>query len=272
METARLLIDPPLTGEQNMARDEALLRACVPPNTAPVLRFYAWSSPTISLGYFQDYAAYEGLGPPAGGLAVVRRTTGGGAILHDLEITYSLALPRDHPLVRLRPDRLYQLAHEAIAAAIGHGVRLLGADVPTASPAPSKDETHPPHCDAPSRHGPFFCFARRCGQDLVVDDPDGADGVSKIAGSAQRRTPQAVLQHGSIILGSRYTQQPVATWSALAGETIHFAAALDRLIPAFAAALGLDLDRDAWRPTDLAAAAALERKYGGTAWTVERRR
>src|SRR5262245_51344899 len=92
MMHARLLIDSPLPGPENMARDEALLRACELTGDA-VVRFYAWSAPTISLGYFQDYAEFEQLEPPAGDLDVVRRTTGGGAILHDLELTYSIVMP-----------------------------------------------------------------------------------------------------------------------------------------------------------------------------------
>src|SRR6185436_9431795 len=55
MSSARLLVDPPLSGPENMARDEALLRTC-DVTGATVVRFYAWSEPTISLGYFQDYA------------------------------------------------------------------------------------------------------------------------------------------------------------------------------------------------------------------------
>lgn len=257
METARLLIDPPLCGPVNMARDEALLAACSSENPQPVLRFYAWSPPTISLGYFQDYAEYENLPSPAGDLDVVRRTTGGGAILHDLEVTYSFTIPIDHPLVKRRPNLLYKLAHEAVIAAIGGGVRMLGCD------------NHA--CDASSQRGPFFCFARRHGLDVVVDDPASPDGFSKIAGSAQRRTQQAILQHGSIILDRRYDQQTAATWVRQAGQ-VDFDQAVERLIPAFEKKFGMRLVRGDWRADELDAAKDFEARYAGDAWNIHRRR
>jgi len=255
MQRARLLIDPPLDGPANMARDEALMNACAAGRSEPVLRFYAWSQPTISLGRFQDYAAYQQLPPPAGRLPVVRRITGGGAILHDLEVTYALVLPAKHPLVKGQPNHLYELAHAAIIAAIGAGARRF--------------DENDAVCDASSQRGPFFCFARRHGLDVVIDDPQGPRGVSKIAGSAQRRTPQAILQHGSIMLDSRYPQQPVATWSALAGS-LDFQAAVPRLIPAFEKTLGTKLHADTWTDIDLSEAQRIRSKYAGLTWTKAR--
>src|SRR5580765_2945407 len=86
----RLFIDDPLDAVTNMARDESLLESVGRGESPPTLRLYQWSPAAISLGYFQDYAEFEALPAPAGTLAVVRRQTGGGAILHDLELTYSL--------------------------------------------------------------------------------------------------------------------------------------------------------------------------------------
>ena len=83
-------------------------------DSPPTLRFYQWNPPTISLGYFQRYADYEALDRPQDRLPVVRRLTGGGAILHDLELTYSLSLPVDHPLVVAGPNQLYEIMHDAI--------------------------------------------------------------------------------------------------------------------------------------------------------------
>ena len=110
----RLLIDEPADGVTNMARDEALLDWVGRGAAPPTLRFYRWEPPTISLGYFQAYSEFEKLPPPAGELAVVRRTTGGGAILHDREWTYSLALPASHPLAAGgKAPKLYELMHDA---------------------------------------------------------------------------------------------------------------------------------------------------------------
>ena len=256
MNRVRLLVDPPHAGPVNMARDEALLQACAA-NDTPTLRLYSWNPPTISVGYFQDYAEYEGLEPPAGNLAVVRRTTGGGAILHDLEVTYSLVIPLEHPLVRGRPNELYRLAHRAIIQAIGGPARMLGEGGG--------------RCDESSHRGPFFCFARRHDFDVVIPDPKGPGGHSKIAGSAQRRTSVAILQHGSVILDSRFDQQPVATWNSLGGP-IDFNGALARLVPAFESALQLSLHPDDWRGSELAKTRSIESRYAGRAWTVERDR
>lgn len=255
MNRLRLLVDPPLAGPANMARDEALLQACAPDGT-PTLRFYAWNPPTISLGYFQDYAEYERLEPPAGDLAVVRRTTGGGAILHDLEVTYSLVVPLTHPSVHGKPNELYRLAHRAIISAIGEPARMLGEG--------------DGRCDESSHRGPFFCFARRHDLDVVIPDAHGR-GSSKIAGSAQRRTAAAILQHGSIILDSRFEQQPAATWKKLYGPT-DFTKAVERLLPAFEAALGVRLDPAEWRDEELDASIRFEGRYAGRAWTVDRDR
>ncbi len=79
----RLVNDESLDGAINMARDEALLDGVRSGTSPATLRLYEWAAPTVSLGYFQPYAQYETLAPPAGELPVVRRLTGGGAILHD---------------------------------------------------------------------------------------------------------------------------------------------------------------------------------------------
>lgn len=256
MEKAALLIDAPLAGPENMARDEALLSACTDPGVAPIVRFYAWSTPTITLGYFQPYAEFQRLPPPAGDLPVVRRTTGGGAILHDLEITYSIAMPLNHPLIHGRPNHLYNLVHQAIIDVIGHGARLYGPGSAA--------------CGESSQRGPFFCFDHRHPLDVCVPDANAPDGLQKIAGSAQRRTRHAVLQHGSLILSSRYRQQTCAGWSHL--DDVDFNAATERLAPQFEKAFGIVLSRTDWKPEWLEAARNHEKRYAGDAWTIDRNR
>lgn len=185
----RWIVDGPADGPDNMARDEAVLIGVSEGRVPATLRLYGWSAPTISLGYFQPYSDYAALPPPAGQLPVVRRFTGGGAILHDLEMTYSLTLPLDHPLLAGRgPSGLYEVVHRAFARLLAEaGVRTSGG----------------PQDGGASQRGPFFCFERHGRYDLLIDG-------AKVLGSAQRRTRTAVLQHGSLILDSRYDQQRCA--------------------------------------------------------------
>ena len=104
----RLLRHAPALGVWNMAVDEMLLEQAQDAEVA-CLRFYRWSEPTLSLGYFQTYTDRKEH-PPSLPCAAVRRLTGGGAILHDAELTYSIVLPGTHPLAAHR-DKLYQAIH-----------------------------------------------------------------------------------------------------------------------------------------------------------------
>lgn len=108
----QLVIEPePRRGSWNMAADECLLEAASAEGVRAV-RLYQWSEPTVSLGYFQDEREFRGE-CRFSDLAAVRRLSGGGAILHHLELTYSLVLPPGDPLVA-DPTRLYSLVHAAI--------------------------------------------------------------------------------------------------------------------------------------------------------------
>ncbi len=243
--TLVVLNDPLSKGPVNMGRDEALLTLVGRGGQPPTLRLYEWSPPTISLGYFQPYAGYQALPHPAGGLPVVRRLTGGGAILHDIELTYSLTVPHEHPLVAKDPNRLYEIMHQAVIRSL----ERLGLE--PAVCGHTDDST-------PAR-GPFFCFARRHRFDVLL-------GTGKIAGSAQRRTRQAVLQHGSIILDRRYDQQP----SAAVGSR-EDADALRRALPAaLAAEAGMHWAPATWTDAALALADEFTKKYASDAWTRRR--
>ncbi|HOW69651.1 MAG TPA: hypothetical protein PKY77_03540 [Phycisphaerae bacterium] len=243
--TVRWLTDPPLDGPTNMARDEALLQRVGGGQSPPTLRFYRWSPATISLGYFQSYQDFASLPPPAATLPVVRRQTGGGAILHDQELTYSLTLPLDHPLIdKGNPNDLYDRVHEGFAAVLGY----LGIAVSRGAP--------PRAC---SHRGPFFCFEQHTCFDLIVNG-------HKILGSAQRRTKQAVLQHGSLVLGRRHEQQ---TCAAVAD---YCSVAMDCYLDRLASAILHDYTgrQDALGPGELALADQLRGKYEDPAWTRKR--
>lgn len=158
-----------------MAVDDVLLERAATEDRAQ-LRIYRWTEPTVSLGYFQGFAERE-THPPSVCCPIVRRPTGGGAIVHDLEITYALALPGAwHPIER---RGLYHQVHASLAEILR---RLdLGASVYAGGR----------QC-ANAREA-FLCFQRREPGDVVLGD-------CKVIGSAQRRGKRALLQHGSILI------------------------------------------------------------------------
>jgi lipoate-protein ligase A len=193
MTECRLLLDPAADGAWNMAVDELLLDQAAETGR-PTLRFYSWKEATVSLGYFQSYASR--LGHAASSRCpLVRRLTGGGAIVHDAELTYSLALPAGHPGAARTRD-LYRAVHDALVETLG----LLGARAEI--------------CDGGAGRTPlvepFLCFQRRAAGDVLIDG-------EKIAGSAQRRRRGAILQHGSVALRTSDAAPEVPGLEALAG-------------------------------------------------------
>lgn len=238
-----VLRDLPLDGPTNMARDEHLLYDAR--SWPAVLRLYAWTPPTLSLGCFQRFADIETLPADVQTLPVVRRPTGGGAILHDREVTYALVLDEGWLPARASPAELYRLVHACWQAVLSPHV----ADLRLADEA-----FPPPH----PRHGPFFCFEKPGRTDLLR-------GAHKVLGSAQRRIPGRVLQHGSLILGRRFAPHPGGHLDepppALLADWI--AAFIGRL------AEGLDLRPEpaTWTPDQLAAVADRRRRYESDEWT-----
>ena len=177
-------IDEPRNGLTNMAIDDAMLDFAGE-RRAVVLRLYQWSEPTLSLGYFQRISDRDSH-LPSRDLQMVRRATGGGAIVHHHDLTYSLAVPQSSSSVGAAPT-IYEAVHAAMVEwleELGLAARqwretynLQTASVHTA--ANSKAE--------------FLCFHRRSEGDVIVGD-------HKVMGSAQRRSRGALLQHGSLLV------------------------------------------------------------------------
>ncbi len=168
-----LVENAPQTGTWNMALDEALLESGANEGQC-WLRWYRWSHPTVSLGYFQDREIPDDLRS----LPVVKRLSGGGAILHHHEWTYSVVVPSRHPRAR-NPPALYGAVHDriiSVLAELGVMSQMRG------STAAFRDDS-------------FLCFQRGDANDVLI-------GQYKVLGSAQRRRRGAVLQHGSLLMAS----------------------------------------------------------------------
>jgi len=228
----RLFIDLPTNGPANMAVDDCLLAEAAG-GGRPTLRLYRWAPPTLSLGYFQSYADPARAAPDLAALPVVRRVTGGGAIVHADELTYSVALPIAYPLAGRRPADLYTWMHDRIVEAVA----TLGG------------RTEPKGGDEPlsARGGPFLCFDCHAPFDLMA-------GPVKLAGSAQRRTRGALLQHGSVVLSRTHPVQPSGSLSEVLGRDIDFDTFAEALVGAVSGAgvllerLGPSwVDEDQWR-------------------------
>lgn len=157
------------------------------------LRFYQWSEPTVSLGYFQPIATRtEHL--PSSSCPLVRRSTGGGAIIHDAEITYSLCVPSNNRWAA-EHERLYTLMHQTaieMLADMGIQARLFSTNTDD-RPASGSSGLAKSRSQPSQQAEPFLCFLRRSNGDVVVDG-------NKIIGSAQRRRKNGLLQHGSLLL------------------------------------------------------------------------
>lgn len=189
-----LIIDAsPAGGAFNMAMDAALLSLALRSEHS-VVRIYRWREPTVSLGYFQ---ANNGvLQNPFPHLPLVRRLSGGGAILHDREWTYSCVLPPSHP-ARHDPSSLYVTVHRSIIDLLGRcSVRCCLRSDFRGPAARSADDESAGHVSASAAavSEPFLCFLRGNPNDIVHQRGP------KIVGSAQRRRHGAILQHGSVLL------------------------------------------------------------------------
>lgn len=166
----RLILDGHETGRTNMDRDEWLLRQGM-----PVLRLYGWEPACVSLGRTQTEADIDTDAAARHGVDVVPRVTGGGAILHnEVEVTYGVVLPLDHPG---SPKNILE-SYRFIAGPLIDAFDRLGVDASFEEGKGGRDT---------------LCYLREEGVSVFVDG-------RKISGGAQRRSRDAVLQHGTMVL------------------------------------------------------------------------
>lgn len=227
----RLILDPGASGAVNMATDAALLKsASNGAASMPTLRLYSWNSPTISVGYRQNNTDFEKFSLP-----VVKRLTGGRAVLHDSELTYSVTVPRTDPLYSVGISGAYAKISRCIVSAL-KDVGIDGAGFVAPDRAARADRAAGAKGTGPESAA---CFLSSSRHEVVVEG-------KKMVGSAQRRFAGALLQHGSILVGvERASLEAVfgpglidkITW--LGAESVATVAELTRaLVGSFAAEFG----------------------------------
>jgi lipoate-protein ligase A len=254
-------------GATNMAIDEAIMEAVAAGTSPPTLRVYGWDPACLSLGLSQPWDVVDSERCTALGWEIVRRTTGGRAILHVDELTYSVSAPEDEPRVEGGIRESYRRLSEALVL----GLESLGLRT---------QRTKPYYKD----HGPQgpACFDGPNDYEITV-------GQMKLLGSAQARKRGMVLQHGTLPLHGDITRivdglafdlpgQRMAARSRLRYRATTLQQSLGRLVPyaevarafetGFAEHLQLTFQNQQLSPAELARAAELrEEKYANDAWT-----
>jgi lipoyl(octanoyl) transferase len=262
----RLLLDPGLPGSRQMAIDEALYRA-VSGATVPVLRLYTWQRPTLSLGYFQKHeVVVDKVFCVRNNIDIVRRLTGGRAVLHDREITYAVAASLESGIFE---GRSLQETYHLIAGALNAGLEGLGLDQSSilleSTPAATAAE-------APESRLPQ-CF-------VTVSRYEISRHSKKIIGSAQKRSRDRFLQHGSILLDFDIRLQQgcvrlpaadiesrIAPLNRLLGRQLSFDEIARSLTSAFASTFDVRMVADPLTGEELREVDLLEEKYKSPEWT-----
>jgi lipoate-protein ligase A len=251
--TWRLLIErEPRTAAENMALDEAIMDAVAEGAVPPTLRFYQWAPPGLSLGRRQPLSGVDLDACTRDGVDVVRRATGGFAILHTDELTYSVATTPDDP----RAAGAILDAYRSLSAGLLAGLRLLGV--------PAKMN---PVVPGGTHNASAACFEVPSAYEITA-------GATKLIGSAQTRPAGRVLQHGSLpLLGDiarvvdylafeprderetlrAHLRERAATLGDVLGKPVAFAEAAEALQRGFAEALELALEPGEPTTAELAA-------------------
>lgn len=261
----RLIIDPPSDGATQMATDEAILMAVARGEQPPTLRLYRWSPPCLSLGYGQPLSDIDRGRVAARGWGLVRRLTGGRAILHYDELTYSISLPADHPLAAGSIVTSYR----RLSAALLEAMRRLGLPA-AAEPSPDGVTLGAVCIEVPSNY-------------------EITSGGRKLIGSAQARKHGGVIQHGSLPLqgdpgliseGLRFTneveraaaaervRERATTIMASVGQVVGWERAAEAVIDSFAACFGITMQPAHLSEAERIALQTLRNsRYGSAAWT-----
>jgi lipoate-protein ligase A len=260
--TWRLIRSQAADGATNMAIDEAILRGVASGDAPPTLRLYSWDPPCLSLGRGQPVDDVDRQAVRAAGYDLVRRPTGGRAILHIDELTYSLIVPEEDPRVAGGVVESYR----RLSAGLVRGLERLGVEEIVA------DE----RLENRGHEGPV-CFEQPSDYEITV-------GGRKLVGSAQMRARGVVLQHGALplygdiaricpLLASHPDPSQVHARAAavdkVLGRAVTWDEAAEALAEGFAEALNLTLEPGTLTPEELARAQVLRaEKYAADQWTA----
>jgi lipoate-protein ligase A len=264
----RVIIHPAADGALNMAIDEAILESVAAGHAPATLRFFAWDPPCLSLGYGQPVSDVDSDRLAARGWEMVRRATGGRAILHTDELTYSVVAPTGEPRVEGGVVESYRRLSQGLL----DGLRRLGVGADADRRAEGAAKPANP-----------VCFE-------VPSDYEITANGKKLVGSAQTRRRGAVLQHGSLPLygdiaricevlafpdeaareaARKRIRRRAATLEEVLGERVEMARAVDAMTIGFATALNLDLQEQSLSPDEQQRAEALRaEKYAALRWTA----
>ena len=260
----RVIDTGPCCGRENMAVDEALFRCFDPAVSRPVLRLYGWQPPALSLGRFQKAGDDLDLARcRADNLTVVRRITGGGAIWHADELTYSLVCtPSQIPPAASVKDSFRVLT--AFLLGFYHALGLQAGYAVDLAPAGSRLGQRTP-----------LCFAGKESYDIMLQG-------RKIGGNAQRRSREIIFQHGSIPLQNRVGQglqylkikpqglEQATTCLVDEGITVACDRLKQTLLQQFAGQLGAELQPDGLTGQEQALSKQLmTEKYNDDCWNLE---
>nr|HPM42727.1 lipoate--protein ligase family protein [Candidatus Omnitrophota bacterium] len=250
----------------NMAVDEAILRGYRCGFSPPTLRIYSWKSPSLTLGYSQDAgSALDVEFCRSNSVPFVRRITGGGVILHDREITYSLVCSKGD----LGLTDGVECSYKAIASFLVSFYKRLGLDAMFAC-----DYFKETQLGLPSA----LCFAAKEKYDILV-------GGKKIGGSAQKRSKDLIFQHGSIPIrldmerANAFTRskdniaslEGATCLEELLGSNIGVACASNILAKSFADSFGLEIFGSVlYEAEDIIAMNLRALKYESPEWNFER--
>ena len=264
--TWRLIQSEPLPGTRNMALDAAIQDAVERSASPPTLRLYQWDPPCISLGYSQPFNDVDLTRLDNKGWDIVRRPTGGRAILHTDELTYSVIGPKTDPrLIGGLMDSYKQISQALFSALVKLGLPV---------------EIH--KGKNPEAHQQPVCFENPSDFEITVNG-------KKIIGSAQARKKNSLLQHGSLpLIGdlTRITEalaypeesdrkaaaevllEKAVTVKDVLGRKIEWQEAAQAFVDGFSQTLNLDLVEGEPSQEELAVADKLEsEQYADRDWT-----